>query len=68
VIGGFLALGFHGVGDGVVSVGLGAASEEGEALPTPSGAPFKLRVVTAASRSLRVVTAARRLLVIKRSA
>ncbi len=57
MIGGFLALGFHHVGDGIVSVGLGTAAEGGEAIALPTGHPFRLRAVTAPYRYLRVVTA-----------
>lgn len=67
MIGGFLSLGFHGVGDGIVSVGLGTSASGGSALTIPSGAPMRLRAATARSRSLRVITPARRLLRVKRS-
>lgn len=67
MIGGFLALGFHGVGDAIVSAGLGASFTGGGALPMPTGAPFRLRAVTPARRLLRHITPARRLLRVKRS-
>lgn len=67
MIGGFLSLGLHGLGDGIVSLGLGTSSEGGEQITTPSGGPFKLLTVTPARRVLQVVTAPRRLLVLVRS-
>ena len=67
MIGGFLSLGLHGLGDGIVSIGLGSSSDGGEPITTPSGAPFKLRAVTPARRLLRTVTAPRRKLVLVRS-
>ena len=67
MIGGFLQLGLHGVGDAIVSGGLGAPITGGGSLPMPFGAPFRLRVVTSRSRALRPITAARRLLRVKRS-
>lgn len=67
MIGGFLALGLHGLGDGIVAFGLGTSSEGGDPITVPSGGPFELRVVTAARRTLRVETAPRRLLVFVRS-
>lgn len=66
MIGGFLSLGLHGVGDGIVSMGLGA-SGSGGALPIPTGAPFRLRSATPARRLLRSATAPRRLLRVKRT-
>ena len=63
MIGGFLALGGIGLGDGFVAGGLGAPLVGGTPSPTPTGGPFKLRVV-APRRLLRVV-APRRLLRVK---
>jgi len=62
VIGGFLALGLHGIGDGVVSMGLGAGGGSGPVVQPPTGAPFRLRSRTPSRRVLRVLTPARRVL------
>jgi hypothetical protein len=64
-VNGFLALGFHAIGD--VTMGLGSSAGDGVPVVLPSGGSFRLRVVTAPRRKLRVATAARRLLRVART-